>query len=212
MNGASPDLSEQLNSEPGEETTPAERGTAGRETLPTEDLNAALDRLRSRIEEVAEWAERASIPAAPEVRTSAEAIEQPAEPGRGPVEPSQEKGHEEHEAEGGAGGAAQAEPAPSPVLSFIQQLAGSGKVSSAIFVAGGEAPDWELNGNGLPPGSSLLALLGLVPPETVLEIRTTSGEWRAARIGEEAFVLELGRGGEPEVDEWLATLLPLEED
>jgi hypothetical protein len=94
----------------------------------------------------------------------------------------------------------------------VEDLAQTGKLTSGIFVAGGNATELELDGKSHVPFPGLLALVGLIPPETVLEIRTTSAEWRAARIGDEAFAVELSEGSKPEVDEWLATLLPPEKD
>lgn len=187
MSGGRSDLSEQEGS----------RESAA----PTGELNEALDRLRARIDDVAQWAEHASIPDAPPKGDASarldeqELLEQPQ------VEqaPTPEQ-------------APTAEPilaAADPVLSFLRKLVEVGAISGGVFTTDGDTIDLEpVESADEVPVSGAMALLDLVPPETVLEVRTTLAEWRAARIGTRAFALELRPGHDREVDEWLAGLLP----
>ena len=92
---------------------------------------------------------------------------------------------------------------------YVRGLSRSGAIAGGVFREGRDIIDL-----GTPEGVThvplpgLVALLDLVPTDTILEVRTTDADLRAARIGDEAFALELAPGGEVEVDEWLASLLP----
>jgi hypothetical protein len=168
-----------------------------------EDVRQVLDRLRSRIEDVAAWAEHASQPGAKDggatpVRAGAD--EEAAEPGS-VVEPAAAASDHSLQSEQQAG-----EAAP---LDFLRGLARSGAVAGGVFTNGSGIIDLtEVSDAAQVPESGLVALLGLVPSDTVLEVRTATTELRAARLGDEAFAVELTRGNEREVDDWLASLLP----
>ena len=176
---------------------------APRPVFPSEDISEALDRLRTRIQEVAEWAEQASIPAGP-------AAEEPRE------EPSEQFQVEAPPEDFATEPDAPARPPLTPdsaVLSFLRDLAAAGAITSGVYRSDGAVVGLE------PPDSAsdvsvsgMLALLDLIPPQTVLEVRTTAADWRAAHIGEEAFALKIRAGNDGEVDRWLATLLPPERD
>jgi hypothetical protein len=170
---------------------------------PSEDISEALDRLRTRIQEVAEWAEHASIPGGP---APEEPREEPREQFQ--LEAPRDDSATEPDTEAGPHRASD-----SAVLSFLRDLVAAGSITSGVYASDGaviglEPPDCA----GDIPVSRMLALLDLVPPQTVLEVRTTSADWRAARIGGEAFALELRAGNDGEVDRWLATLLSPEKD
>ena len=180
---------------------------APRPVFPSEDVSEALDRLRTRIQEVAEWAEHASIPGGPGT-------------GTGPEEP-REEAREQFELEAPPEYSATepdtvAGPPPGPdsaVLSFLRDLAAAGAITSGVYASDGAVVGLEPPGGaGDVPVSRMLALLDLIPPQTVLEVRTTAADWRAAHIGEEAFALEIRAGHDGEIDRWLATLLPPEKD
>lgn len=144
------------------------------------DLHAALDRLRARIEEVSAWAENASLST-------------PTGGGEGEAEAPQ--AIEETAAQG--------------PLGVLRGMAKSGAVAGGVFSNGTEIIDLTASGDlAQVQESGLVALLNLVPPDTVLEVRTTNSDLRAARIGGDAFAVELAQGGEQEVDEWLSSLLP----
>lgn len=176
---------------------------APRPVFPSEDLSEALDRLRTRIEEVAEWAEHASIPGGSDAEEPREERRDQLE-----VEAPREDSATEPEA------AAETPRGPdSAVLSFLRDLAASGAITSGVYASDGAVVGLEPSGSaGDDPVSRMLALLDLIPPQTVLEVRTTVADWRAARIGEEAFAMEIRAGSDGEVDRWLATLLPPERD
>jgi hypothetical protein len=92
-------------------------------------------------------------------------------------------------------------------------LSRTGVVAGGVFSSGSDIIDLTDSGSGAQvPESGLVALLNLVPSETVLEVRTTSTELRAARLGGDAFAVEVVPGGEREVDDWLASLIPAKED
>lgn len=176
---------------------------APRPVFPSEDISEALDRLRRRIQEVAEWAEHASIPGGPgpeELREEPrEQFELEAPPEYSATEPDT------------AGGPPRGP--DSAVLSFLRDLAAAGAITYGVYASDGavvglEPPD----SAGDVPVSRMLSLLDLIPAQTVLEVRTTVADWRAAHIGEEAFALEIREGNDGEVDRWLATLLPPEKD
>ncbi|HEX6393606.1 MAG TPA: hypothetical protein VFZ97_09200 [Acidimicrobiales bacterium] len=144
------------------------------------DLHAALDRLRARIEEVSAWAESASLST-------------PTGGGEGEAEAPQVI--EETAAQG--------------PLDVLRSMAKSGAVAGGVFSTGNEIIDLTASGDRAQvQESGLVALLNLVPSDTVLEVRTTNSELRAARIGGDAFAVELAQGAEQEVDEWLSSLLP----
>lgn len=175
---------------------------------PTGDISEALDRLRTRIEEVAEWAERAAIPGGPA-------------PEEGPSEEPREEPGDEFDLEPPSEGSgpepdAPAEPPPGPgsaVLSFLQNLAAAGAITSGVYTSDGAVIGLEpREGTADVQVSGMLALLDLVPPQTVLEVRTTVADWRAVRVGDEAFAVEIRAGNDGDVDRWLATLLPSEKD
>ena len=148
------------------------------------DVHAALDRLRTRIEEVAAWAEHASLPA--------------------PID--QVEGEEEAPAE--APDAIEETVGQGP-LDVLRGMAKSGALAGGVFSTGTQIIDLTASGDlAQVQESGLVALLNLVPSDTVLEVRTTTSELRAARIGDDAFAVELAQGGEQEVDEWLSSLLP----
>lgn len=149
-----------------------------------EDVRQVLDRLRSRIEDVAAWAEHASQSGATDgVETALK------------VGDFREAGGQE--------------PVGSAPLDFLRGLARSGVVAGGVFTDGSGIIDLTEAGDAAKvPESGLVALLGLVPSDTVLEVRTASTELRAARLGDEAFAVELTPGNEREVDDWLASLLP----
>jgi hypothetical protein len=167
MSGGRSDLSEQ-------ETPRAEAsGTA--------ELNEALDRLKTTIREVAEWAERATVPAAIDLRDSSP----------------------------------QAEPRPGPqhsgssLQASIATLVGEGAIAAGVFVSGGQTVELvPADGAAAVPASGMIALLDLVPSDTLLEVRTTVSEWRAARVGQESFAIELRSGYADYVDRILATVVP----
>jgi hypothetical protein len=175
----------------------SERGASPEHAARTDELKAALDSLRTRLHDITEWAERASIP--------------PAAPPGGSSEPA-----------GAAAGetiAHQEPPAPSgKVGRSIRELADTGAIAGGVVASGGDVVQLGVIELGAleraeqVPITGMLALLDLVPPETVLEVRTTVAEWRAARVGDEAFVVELRDGFAERVDELLATLLPSEKD
>ncbi|HUE59807.1 MAG TPA: hypothetical protein VMO88_09520 [Acidimicrobiales bacterium] len=137
-------------------------------------MQEALERLRSRIEEVSAWAEQATPPGAV---------------------PSTDDRSESTEVES--------------TLGHVRGLSRSGGIAGGVFRGGRDIVDL-----GAPDGAvhvpvpGLVALLDLVPTDTILEVRTPDADLRAARIGDEAFAFELVPGNEAEVDEWLASLLP----
>ena len=169
----------------------SEQEATDHHAAPTEELAEALDRLKSRIHEVTEWAERASIPvAAPEDESvpneGGEVDEPPLEPIHG-------------------------ETRRSSTLGVITSLRKAGAIAGGVFTSEGEVTELDSVDSPQPVSvAGMVALLDLVPPESVLEIRTTVAEWRAARIGDEAFALELRSGYVGRVDDWLASLLPRE--
>ena len=173
-------------------------GTSEQEALhehgsPTDELGEALDRLTRRIGEVAEWAERASIP------TGSPAVEEP-ETGHSPPadDVPLERPEGDHRDES--------------ILAVIASFREAGAIANGVFTSGGELTELDpVESNGRVALSGMLALLDLIPPQTVLEVRTTSSEWRAARVGDEAFALEL-RGEAGVVDQWLGSLLPALKD
>jgi hypothetical protein len=153
-----------------------------------EDVRQVLDRLRSRIQEVAAWAEHASQPGTIDGGTTAAMAHSP-------------KAHFPE-----ASGQGPLEAAP---LDFLRGLARSGVVAGGVFTDGSGIIDLtEASDAAKVPESGLVALLGLIPSDTVLEVRTATTELRAARLGDEAFAVELTPGNEREVDDWLASLLP----
>lgn len=189
MNGGRSDLSDQ-------EHAPAP-------VFPSEDISEALDRLRTRIQEVAEWAEHASIPGGP---VPEEAREEPREQLELEAPPEDSATEPEAPTETPSG-------PDSAVLTFLRDLAAAGAITSGVYASDGAIIDLQPpDCAGDVPASGMLALLDLVPPQTVLEVRTTAADWRAARIGEEAFALEIRAGNDGEVDGWLAILLPPEKD
>lgn len=180
----------------------SDRERAQQPVPPTEDIAEALDRLRTRIQEVAEWAEQSSIRGGP---APEEPREEPHEEPREQVEleaPPEDSGPEPDTA---------AEPPRGPqsaVLSFLRDLAAAGAITSGVYASDDGVISLEpRDGAGDVPALGMLALLDLVPPQTVLEVRTTVADWRAARIDDEAFALQLRAGNDGEVDRWLATLL-----
>jgi hypothetical protein len=156
-----------------------------------EDLHRVLDRLRSRIEDVAAWAEHASFPGASDGGDGSDGAAES-------VAVDERSGPEASE-----------KPA---ALDFLRGLARSGVVAGGVFSNGGDIIDLTESANAAQvPESGLVALLNLVPSDTVLEVRTSSTELRAARLGDDAFAVEVVPGSEREVDDWLSSLLPSRE-
>ena len=171
----------------------------GRDQPPaTDEVQEALGRLRTRLEEVSAWAEQASLPGSDPITDQPDDVTEPAGPTPpGPnLSPVPNLPSESALSSG-------------PTLERVRNLSHSGAITQGVFREGREVIDLRApNVAGHVPVSGLVALLDLVPTDTILEVRTTGAEVRAARIGEEAFALELVAGSEPEVDEWLASLLP----
>jgi hypothetical protein len=184
---------------------------SGEQAPKPEDVHQVLDRLRSRIEEVAAWAEHASFPGANQ--TAAEDREQARVSSEEPEVQSEEESDEAHggnETSGGddAQGGLDEAPEPAP-LDFLRTLARSGAVAGGVFSTGTQIIDLTESANAAQvPESGLLALLNLVPSDTVLEVRTSKSELRAARLGDDAFAVEVVPGSESEIDDWLASMLP----
>lgn len=170
-----------------------------------EDLHQVLDRLRNRIEEVAAWAEHASHAATndggDETTPHSTAEEQ-----TDPVAALPDAAELPETVE-------LPEAAELPAaLGFLRGLARSGAVAGGVFSNGSDVIDLTEPANTTQvPESGLVALLNLVPSDTVLEVRTRSTELRAARLGDDAFAVEVVPGSEQEVDDWLASLLPSRE-
>lgn len=178
-----------------------------------EDVHQVLDRLRSRIEEVAAWAEQASLHSAPAGPAAPTDATTPAESQQ--LQPVQETRpiDESPEPIAASEGYRSGVPAEDGALGFLRSLARTGVVAGGVFSSGSDIIDLTDSGSGAQvPESGLVALLNLVPSETVLEVRTTSTELRAARLGGDAFAVEVVPGGEREVDDWLASLIPAKED
>ena len=178
---------------------------AGQDQPPaTDELQEALGRLRSRLEEVSAWAQQASLPGAESIADQLSHVIEPAQPG--PSGTTQSSGTAQPSGTTHPSGTAQSS---ETTLEHVRNLSHSGAIAQGVFREGREVVDLRApHVAGHVSASGLAALLDLIPTDTVLEVRTTGAEVRAARIGDEAFALELVAGSEPEVDEWLASLLP----
>ncbi len=172
---------------------------------PTDELQEALGRLRSRIEEVSAWARHASLPGAVSGEGDCASGEGDGSSGEGDGASG--------EGDGAPGVIAKTESTASrPTLAHVRDLSRSGAIAGGVFREGRDIIDLGTpDGAGQAPIAGLVALLDLVPTDTILEVRTTDADLRAAHIGEEVFAFKLVPGREGEVDQWLASLLPLGE-